>query len=718
MEGDNVSKVEVNVYDGGQANFVKDNGSINAVQNNANENIVNRSKIKSRTREYADKWNANMFLNNFDKRDENVGVNVKLKEVYLEKYLPHYIWGGNKNISSDLRDLLKEYIYPHNDNKMLLILGQPGIGKSTLITWIAANFSDRIDDILVYKFASDLGNMDWRNDGIFNRLLDELDFTYDDLKGKTLILDGFDEVSISNSRQEILNSLYEDWIYGKRIINFSLIVTCRMNYIGELEWMKCKYITLQPWNEIQIRSFCNIFQEKTKNSVSYSTIKKLIETKGIFGIPLILYMVLALNISIEKEGSIVDVYDKIFSLDGGIYDRCIDNKKFSEKHRISEIKEQIHQVSREIAIWMFENNPNEAYICANDYKKICDNVVNENANNNVRQDFLIGNYFRLVKHCEGMGTEKLYFIHRSIYEYFVAETISTSIQNAMLCLTQKSQENFAENIAIYLRQGEVTNTIVEYIEHKIIKVYNRLGREKKSEFLQWWESAVGKMMDVGMFYFTKKSVQDYRNIINKEINCFLNLLEILRSLLKIDKENYIKLDAEKEIVKKYIRICGIARNEKVNLTKLYLNNIDLNGADLAKVNLANGYLASADLQNANLYDANLKEAILLSANLKRAELREADLSGANLKAAILEKADLKGTKLIGANLKGADLRGAELEGIDLNEAELSMVFFDEEQVEYLCSKYDLRGIRVYIKTKRDVISYTEYCKMRKHMLEL
>ena len=84
---------------------------------------------------------------------------------------------------------------------MLLILGQPGIGKSTLITWIAANFSDRFDDILVYKFASDLANMDWKNDRIYNRLLDELGFSYDDLKEKTLILDGFDEVSINNSRK-------------------------------------------------------------------------------------------------------------------------------------------------------------------------------------------------------------------------------------------------------------------------------------------------------------------------------------------------------------------------------------------------------------------------------------------------------------------------------------------------------------------------------------
>lgn len=55
------------------------------------QNEENKGMKKSRTQEYADKWNANMFLNNFDKRDENAGVNIKLSEVYLEEHLPHYV---------------------------------------------------------------------------------------------------------------------------------------------------------------------------------------------------------------------------------------------------------------------------------------------------------------------------------------------------------------------------------------------------------------------------------------------------------------------------------------------------------------------------------------------------------------------------------------------------------------------------------------------------
>ena len=100
-----------------QEEFQKINEKIDnltEIVSSRNDNKIDlpkREPIKSRTQEYADKWNQNMFLNDFDRRDENAGVNVKLSEVYLEEHLPHYIWGDNKNESSDLKDLLSEYIY-------------------------------------------------------------------------------------------------------------------------------------------------------------------------------------------------------------------------------------------------------------------------------------------------------------------------------------------------------------------------------------------------------------------------------------------------------------------------------------------------------------------------------------------------------------------------------------------------------------------------------
>ena len=128
----------------------------------------------------------------------------------------------------------------------------------------------------MYKFASDLGDVGWYNGKLFKRILEELDLSINELNGKTIILDGFDEVSIHNDRKEILDSLYDDFAYDQRLKNFSLIITCRVNYIKKFEWMKCSYITLQPWNEMQIRSFCKIFLDKTKCNISEITIKNIV----------------------------------------------------------------------------------------------------------------------------------------------------------------------------------------------------------------------------------------------------------------------------------------------------------------------------------------------------------------------------------------------------------------------------------------------------------
>lgn len=649
-------------------------------RNNNENDLQKREPVKSRTQEYADKWNQNMFLNDFDKRDENAGVNIKLSEVYLEEHLPHYIWESGENVRDDLKDLLNEYIYLHNDNKMLVILGQPGIGKSTLITWITANFTDRTDDILVYRFASDLEDIDWESSRISYQILEKLGFEYKDLNGKTLILDGLDEVSI-NDRRNVLESLYGDWIFGHHDEKFSLIITCRENYVQEIDRVKSKYIVLQPWDEVQIRSFCNVFQKKTKTYVSESTIEKLIENKDILGIPLILYMTLALNISIEKEGSIVDIYDKIFSLDGGIYDRCINNKNFACKHRIGEIKEQIHQISREIALWMFENEADKASIPQREYQNICNRAMRkQNKSKEIEQDFLIGNFFKLVKHCEGIETEQLYFVHRTIYEYFVAETIFSSINESVA----QSKESLAGVFGKLFKRGNLSPTILEFLKHKIINSKLRDGFESVSDTFQL-------MLQDGMTYYTNII---YRNVLDCEMKVFKNMLEIMHLW---ERDCYRFEDKIIYFIKIYMIMYT---NEILNCNETDFSNVDFSEMDLTCVNLKNAILNKSDLHGVNLSITDLSGISLVGANLIGTNLTRSHLLDANLTNADLTNADLRMADLIGADLTDIDLTGADLAG----------ACFDEKQVRYLKTNYNLQDTRVLIEETGDVLSFKEYCK--------
>lgn len=332
-------------------------------------------------------------------------------------------------------------------------------------------------------------------------------------------------------------------------------------------------------------------------------INKILKNKEIFGIPLILYMVLALNVDVEKSSSMVDIYDQIFSLKrGGIYDRCYDIE-----HRINspEIKEYIHQVSQRIAFWIFENNLEKAIIPKKEFKKICDNVINEagGRNENLQSDVLIGNYFTIIKHCEGIGTEELQFVHRSIYEYFVVVYFFESLHN----LTNK--EEVAGKLGELLKVGHLSQQILEFIKYKFnkIKQYSMFDISKETFQI---------MLRDGMTYYMEGK---YKNIIVREMNIFANMLEVVHlwnlQLGKLDN------------IVSYLRY---NHTPELNLRSTYLSGADLRGVDLR------------------------------GANLRGANLSGANLSGADLRGAYLRRADLRGVDLREAYLRGADLRGAYL----------------------------------------------------------
>lgn len=123
----------------------------------------------------------------------------------FEEHLPHYIWKANQKPRNDLKDLSREYIVDNNDEKTLLILGQAGIGKSTLITWILSNLVEQKNQTLVYQFASDLKNINWKEDNILNEIFKTIGLKRIALEGKTLILDGFDEIYVNGDKERILN---------------------------------------------------------------------------------------------------------------------------------------------------------------------------------------------------------------------------------------------------------------------------------------------------------------------------------------------------------------------------------------------------------------------------------------------------------------------------------------------------------------------------------
>lgn len=696
---------------------------------------------ENRAQDYKDKWDKPVFLNQFDDESEHApgSVNIRLKDIYLEPLLPHYTWKANSQVKCNLKDKLEDYIVAVGERRMLLILGQAGIGKSTLITWIMANLAAGKDQVLVYQFASDLENVNWQSDHLLSEILQALKLDYRELENKAFILDGFDEIRIDGDRERVLNKLDQELKSRNALKNFSLLITCRENYIYDLKKVNCDYLTLQPWEDGQIEIFCKGYWEKCGQAVAEEKIQKIQESREIFGIPLILYMILALDVAIEKSSSVVDVYDQIFSLKkGGIYDRCYDTE-----HRTNEpkVKKYIHQVTQRISFWIFEHNDAKAFIYQKNFREICDSVRSEAEDNseNIQSNTLIGSYFK-IKHCEGQLADEVTFVHRSIYEYFVAVYFFESLVN------MPSKEKAAGKLGELLKYGRLSEQMLQFIKCKFDSM-------KGCDLPALTKDIFNIMLRDGMTYHTDTTAKSgaacrtdeaYKKIVEREMDIFTNMLEVVHlwnpKMGKVDGNILSFLRHNDQFV---IDLAGIELYEAY-LCETSLKYADFDYANLAAANFMEANLKAASFIHANLADAHFNEANAETASFNRAKLTEANFMKANINAANFSDADLAGAIFTRANLQNAtmfdadlrraalmeaDLRGADLEDADLRRAnlceanlkgatlceaklggaDLTGTIFDEKQVDVLQGKYDLSKSRVWLAATGEIISYPEYC---------
>ena len=115
----------------------------------------------------------------------------------------------------------------------------------------------------------------------------------------------------------------------------------------------------------------------------------------------------------------------------------------------------------------------------------------------------------------------------------------------------------------------------------------------------------------------------------------------------------------------------IAAWSGANLSGVDLDGLDLTGADLGRANLKGANLQRATLCEANLVGADLSGSRLFGADFEEADLEKANLSAANLCSASFVDAFLRSADLRGAILTHADLQYADLTRADLRKADLS-----------------------------------------------
>ena len=234
---------------------------------------INR-KFDDSKKEYVDKWNERLFLHR--KPGDKA---LTLKNTFI---MPQYTY-GNSDIKSrfrldyvpdvptiekseerekcdDLESLLENF---YIQGKSLLIIGYPGIGKSSVLCFLADKYIND-SDVLFLKFSdwSEKELIDlYRYHGslLLNAITTRFNCSKKELENKMLILDGFDELQTQNYDPNVLNN----FIAAVRgIKNFKFIITSREGYIYNSTELFETVITLSYFSHKQIKMYALAYKAK------------------------------------------------------------------------------------------------------------------------------------------------------------------------------------------------------------------------------------------------------------------------------------------------------------------------------------------------------------------------------------------------------------------------------------------------------------------------
>ena len=642
-------------------------------------NTDNQIKFQNnKKQDYIDNWNSRLFLH-----IDNDERPITLADTFIMPHFEHKDRqkGRIKFSDNDTLDEIIDKFMKYDRSANMLISGVPGIGKTSIVSWIANEYKEN-DDIIILRFR------DWERDeldnGLFKAIYDTLDCIKWDLENKIIILDGFDEIKVLKNKDIILFAFFDDILDFK---NIKVIFTSRTYYIDTYFFQNV--FELLPYQSDKIESFYyTITGIKLDGTLECDNL-------DVLGIPVILYMAIMSDIDITKEATKPELYNKIFAEKGGIFDKFTysgDGYDYGNQllRDIKNIKKYLGFL-QEIAFEMFDE---EKLSLPRKEDKI-PKLTFQGAEISVLEF--------PIKHLFDNTLLNIEFVHKSIYEYFVSEYIIQNIEKAI------ESDSFKQKLAVFfgktLINGKLSFEIIDFLKYKI----------SECDLMGAYDKVLGAfqlMLQNGMTSYTDTC---YSNVIDCEMKIFANMLEIIH--LWINKSSRL-IDTLTDYIK-------YNRNRKLNLCEMDLKKSDLRRAELSYANLEKADLRMSDLRNSNLREVNLNGAHLNDADLRKsdltlAELLEADLRGAdfrfayliraNLREADLRKAKLKETDLNGAHLVGADLRGADLTGTCLRGAKLEDIIFDENQVQYLRKEYNLEGTRVFIDETNEIITYKEYSK--------
>ena len=597
---------------------------------------------------------------------------ITLKDIYV---MPSY--KEKKEKRENLDEYLDEFMFKQNRDNVLFIVGQPSVGKSSLLADLISRYKYRNDIIAIPMKPLDGG------ESLLNGLRKELRCNDEDLENKILILDGFDETKIVKQKDANINKICSDFINDLQCItrrdkSLKVIMTVKTDCFDLADWEekydRARVIEIQDLNKDQIKMFQQKYAAKKEISNSSNRfINRSLEKKDMSIVvnPMMLYMICHYGGKIGNNLSKALIYEKIFGKEGSLFTNIYKGKGREEERGTIE---KCYNMIEKLAFDIYSNNPNklssdekEMYFKDNDLKRIS------------------GKMIRMWSEEDEVSIE---FTHMSICYYFVAECIYNKL--FQICENQKVEyELVLKTIDELFSFGKFEGEIFEFLMY-FVKTRNLVKLEERN-----------KILLNSLDYVLKR-------------NC-IHTLEHENEMLLLDRVHNSFNGYWKVFIMIYSVICG----ENFSLNEIVDNKIVWK--NMSRL-LKNGsfhrlYLRGADFSQNDLRGAILRECDLSNANLRYVDLRGASLIGTKFCNAILDSANLNGADLCKAKFRGAQLYRVKLRGSILKECDfrnskiINEVKFSYSNIMHVkgISEEDLKKCYVYNEQGR-MICYGEFVR--------
>lgn len=621
---------------------------------------LNTDVVDSIRNIFADEYMEYLFLEN--KRNDT----IRLCDTYIP---PNY--KINNSYGHDVLSFLDGFVDEKTDEDMLIISGEPAVGKSSLIKRFIFDRREKAKDsnIIVISMKA-LTYNDNFSQVLCNHFCVPTHHKSSFLSYKTIILDGFDEFCFVNDIQEPDEKIKSIWknICGKQsgIKMSKIIVTTRSNYLDNINTNKILQISLQPFDESQIKDYTKKFNQirnDEKCTVSNSIIKSLYD---ILSVPMILYMSLALNIKLDKNTGKAEIFEKIFGDDGALI-----NNLYKEVDDIK-YKKAFLQIPQKIAFQMFKNHTLEY--------NLSDNIQEDDIFRNLNENQLlhISTYFGTMCYYKDniLQTKCVEFLHKSLYEYYLAKyffnvLISSKCYNdeeyfASICSTFAWDDFSYINIKKLSKfdSADNNNDIFTHFKYCIENYDTNLLVENKEIIIR----RMKKMLEKDFFdsccyveYINKKFKSSENNghkeqfsVINNYVkNIFSMYWNLIFTLITYHSDvcEFFEKDINDFVnSKRFLNFIKQCNGEYFYLKNLKLAHQDFSRhsfvlADFEKTDLTSAYFDESDLRGANFAETELDNASFIYADLMHSDFTNAKLSNVNFVNACLYDAKFKNVTL-------------------------------------------------------------------------